>query len=166
MTQPQPAWLPDIVSVNGQWEQVLRMLYGIFERDFVAGGCRFQKMPVWWDRRKLPGEAYEEGFWHLITKEDRHTRERLPDPRRAERLPWCRPTLENCSDPVVKVWEYEEADGKVQTYVWLENWDYVVILRKREQNRGPVAFLVTAFHVDYDSTRRSLRVKYQKRQKP
>lgn len=35
----------------------------------------------------------------------------------------------------------------------------------REQNRGLVAFLVTAFHVDYDSTRRSLRVKYQKRQK-
>lgn len=162
MSAQPPSWLPEIVSVNGQWEQVLKRLYSIFERDFVRGGCRFQDMPVWWDRHKSDGDEYEEGFWHLITKMDNHSGERLLDPRRAERLPWCRPTLTNSTDPEVKVWDYRESDGRLATYVWLENWDYVIIVRKRQQNRGPIAFLVTAYHVDYNSTRRNLRRKYEK----
>lgn len=161
-----PPWLPELASVNGQWELVLKALYGIFERDFVRGGCYFQGFAVRWDRRKLGGDRYEEGFWHLITKMDKLSGERLFDPRRAERLPWCKPTLTHSADPEVKAWDYRESDGVVSTYVWLENWDYVVILRKRQQDRGVVAFLVTAYHVDYNSTRRNLRAKLAKREEP
>lgn len=58
MTAQPPTWLPEIVSVNGQWKQVLKRLYSIFERDFVQGRCRFQSMSVWWDRRKINGGTY------------------------------------------------------------------------------------------------------------
>jgi hypothetical protein len=61
--------------------------------------------------------------------------------------------------------------------LWLEAWDYVVVLEKRVlrieevvvlEKRlpriGEVAFLVSAYHVDGDSVRRSLRTKYAKRE--
>ncbi|MFH1085895.1 MAG: hypothetical protein V1772_09065 [Chloroflexota bacterium] len=158
-----PDWLPAILSVNGEWEDVLRRLYQVFESDFWRSGCSFQRRPVWWDRRVLPGESYEEGFWHLITRDDYQTNERLLDPRRAERLPWCAPTLRHSDDLQVRVWDYLEGSGAVRTYVWLENWDYVIVLEKQKKRVGEVAYLVTAFHVAGESRRRNLRGRYDKR---
>jgi len=83
----KPDWLPEIVSVDGEWDQVLARLYNIFDTDFKQTKRFFEGRPVWWDRRILAGNHYEEGFWHLITKTDQSTNERLLDPRRAERLP-------------------------------------------------------------------------------
>jgi len=158
-----PPWLPAIISVNGEWEDVLCRLYHVFASDFKRSGCMFQERPVWWDRRVLPGERYEEGFWHLITRDDSRTKQRLFDPRRAERLPWCAPTLRNSQDIRVRVWDYEEGGGSIRTYVWLQNWDYVIVLEKKRARVGEVAFLVTAYHVDGESQKRSLRRKYEKR---
>jgi hypothetical protein len=164
MSDQMPDWLPAIVSVSGEWEQVLVRLYSIFNRDFRQKGCRFGDRPVWWDRRKLEGSPYEEGFWHLITKTDRRLKERLLDPRRAERLPWCKPTIVNSNAPEVRVWSYKEAKGEIRTYLWLENWDYVIVLEERQLGGGRnVAFLITAFHVGGESTRGSLRRKHESR---
>ena len=164
MAQQKPDWLPDIVSVNGVWEIVVRRLYQIFETDFIRAGCHFEGLPVWWDRRKQGGDTYEEGFWHLITRTDSCTKDRLIDPRRAERLPWCKPVIENSHDVRIRLWDYRESNNKIRTYIWLERWDYVVVLEKRSRNRGPIAFLVTAYHVDGESTRRRLRRKYENRE--
>ena len=158
-----PHWLPAIVSVNGVWTEVLARLYGVFEADFKRIRLLFDGRPVWWDRRILPGEAYEEGFWHLITKADLNTSARLLDPRRAERLPWCGPVIANSADGAVTVWDFEEANGHVRTYLWLQEWDYVVVMEKRQQRVSEVAFLITAFHVDGESSRRNLGRKYQSR---
>jgi hypothetical protein len=163
MTAP-PGWLPEIISVNGEYREVVARLYVIFETDFKVARPRLGKLQVWWDKRILPGEQYEEGFWHLITRSDRATLDRLHDPRRAERLPWCRPTICHHADPAVTAWDYREATGKVRTYLWLEQIDYVIILEKRPtKSHGTVAFLVTAYHVDGEDTRRSLRQKFDRR---
>jgi hypothetical protein len=160
-----PDWLPDIVSVEGEWEKVLAKLYRIFAYDFRQTGCCFEDRPVWWDRRKLES-PYEEGFWHLITQLDHNQKERLFEPRRAERLPWCKPTIMNCGDLEVKVWDYKEARGKIRTYLWLENWDYVIVLEKRQLRGGRnIAFLITAFYVEGKSTKKSLQRKYEKRER-
>lgn len=160
---PRPEWLPDIVSVDGRWEQVVVMLYRIFDHDFRLTGCAFGGHPVWWDLTKR-GSPYEEGFWHLITKFDPRQGDRLLDPRRAERLPWCKPTIANSDQPEVRIWQYEEAGRKNRTYLWLEGWDYVVVLEERTLRGGrQIAFLITAFHVDGESTRRRLRKKYESR---
>lgn len=164
MTLERPDWLPDPISVDGEWEKVLARLYSIFDRDLRATECRFQDLPVSWDRRRLAGERCEEGFWHLITKADDRGQQRLLDPRRAERLPWCKPVIEHWAAPEVKTWDYEEASRKVRTYLWLERWGYVVILEKRQlSGGGRVAFLITAFYVEGNSTRRGLQGKHDRR---
>lgn len=156
-----PHWLPAMVSVDGEWKQVISMLYGIFERDIKQTKRFLKGKPVWWERRILEGEQYEEGFWHLISKDDQRTKDRLFDPRRAERLPWCGPVISNSDDSAVKVWDFMEANRRLRTYVWLENWDYVLILEKRQQRVGEIALLITAFYIDGDSKKRDLRKKFE-----
>jgi hypothetical protein len=152
-----------VISLNGPWEEVLFGLYQVFEKDFKLGRPEFEDRLVLWDSRILPGDKYEEGFWHLISRDDRETGQRLPDFRRAERLPWCAPTLRNSRDPVVKVWDHGEASGRVRTYLWLEDLDYVVIVEKKEGRKRKLVFLVTAYYVDGDSARRSLTRKHNHR---
>ena len=158
-----PEWLPAIVSVDGMWDDVLAKLYVLFTTDFKGNQLFLNGIVVWYDRRILEGEKYEEGFWHLITKKDKQTGERLLDNRRAERLPWCRPVIE-CSDkPEIKIWNNREGSNKIRTYVWLENFDYVVILEKHNRKFGLIMFLITAYHLDGESSRRKMRKKYEKR---
>jgi hypothetical protein len=159
----KPAWLPPLLLVDGLWDDVLSRLYEVFDTDFRRGKPQFNELPVWWNRRVLPGEKYEEGFWHLISRNDKETTERLFDPRRAERLPWCSTTIRNNGEDIVKVWDYKEAKGLRRTYLWLEAWDYVIVLEKRNHSVGKVAFLVTAFYVDGNSRKERLRAKYRKR---
>lgn len=157
-----PGWLPSTVSVNGEPNKVFAMLYGIFDSDFRIAALQFMSMPVWWDRRVVD-PPYEEGFWHLITRKDYSTGERLLDFRRAERLPWCGPTILNYSDSCIRLWNYEEGDRRIRTYVWLESNDYVVILEKRVRGNRTIAFLVTAFHIDGNQKRADLERKYRNR---
>ena len=162
-----PPWLPATVSCNGTWDDVLRALYSIFDRDFRRGAPRFRGFPVWWDRTVKPGEQYEEGFWHLITRDDPFQAERLPDFRRAERLPWCRPTLDNEQDPAVTVWDYDTDRKGIRTYVWLRDLDYLAILERRVVDKRvrprTIMFLVTAYHVDGDWKRKQLQASYEAR---
>jgi len=167
-----PDWLPPIILVDGDFDEVLKKLYSIFKRDFVDSQPHYNSMLVWHDRRKKAGEAYEEGFWHLITRDCCKKEDRLFDPRRAERLPWCSPTIDNSSDSLAKTWDYRE-QRRTKTYIWLEELDYVVLLEIKTlqaQKKGTevlpprkIAFLITAYHVDGQSKRRSLRKKYEKR---
>lgn len=158
----RPLWLPAILNLDGSWERTIEKLHEIFQRDFIAGKPTLGTIPVWWNNRKLDGR-YEEGFWHIITEVDHNTGDRIPDFERAKRLPWCAPTIINWSDPSVKCFDYTEYDGKVKTYIWLEQWDYVVVLIKRNGRLGMVAFLVTAYVIGGKSSREKLRKKYDDR---
>ena len=81
MEPKRPEWLPEIVNVNGEWDEILRRLYQIFDQDFRKSECAFEERQIFWDKRVVEG-PYEEGFWHLITKTASPTGERLPEPRR------------------------------------------------------------------------------------
>jgi hypothetical protein len=169
----RPSWLPAEMDLRGEWSQILSRLYAVFDADFRKGKPRFRGLEVWWDRRILPGEQYEEGFWHLISRKNTRSGERLPDLARARRLTWCAPTILNADDSALKVWDYPEAENpdgtarKTRTYLWLEDLDYVVVLEKLSGRRAgsvlDVAFLVTAFVVDYERKRRQLRQKHARR---
>lgn len=157
-------WLPPILTLSGTWEEIVSGLYAIFEKDFKQAKPKFQHYMVWWNQRVLSGLCYEEGFWHLISRDERSTDERIPDFRRAERLPWCAPIITNSHDSAVKVWDYLESKGQLRTYVWLEDGDYCIILEKLKRPVQPAAMLITAFHVDGPSRKRSLRNKLVKRE--
>lgn len=104
-------------------------------------------------------DGKEKIFWHLTSRDDKETGERLPDLRRCERLPWVRPMLDYPEKREVLAWDHEEGDGTIKTYVWLENHDFVVIMKKYPDGRRR---LITSFWVEYANTKRKLRKKYDR----
>jgi len=159
---PRPEWLPEMIETNGVWDSVCETLYGVFHQDFVLGKPILLGLPVWWNRKIRDGR-FEEAFWHLITQLDEAGVERLFDPRRAERLPWCGPSIRNAHEPSLLVWDFKEGNGVIRTYIWYRAGDYVIVLEKKQQRGGLIAFLVTAHHIEREGRRRSLEAKYQKR---
>lgn len=158
----KPSWLPDVVRVDGEWEQIVTMLYGIFTTDIKNGGLTFHSHEIWWDRKVEPGDEYEAAFWHLISRKDLESGDRLLDPRRAERLPWFAPTIKNKHTSDVSVFNFTEGDRTIRTYVWLKDYDYVIILQKKQIGSYHVYLIITAFHVDGNSQRRRLQRKLER----
>lgn len=158
-----PLWLPAMVSVEGEWWDIVSRLYAVFYNDFHHGRPTYEGRPVWWNQTLNPGEQYEEGFWHLITRTDNFIGDRLLDTRRAERLPWCAPTIVNAAEAEIKRWDYLEGSGRKRTYLWLRDFDYVVVLEKRIQRGKSIAFLITAYHVDGERAKDNLERKFRKR---
>ena len=160
----KPWWLPPKLDLTGKVEQeCLPILYAVFEKDFKNTELLFCGLPIWWDQKVLPGQRHEEGFWHLISREEGDTANRRLDPPRTEMLPWCRPSIIYSAESSIKVWDYIERQRRLRTYVWLEHWDYCVILERRNQRQGQIAWLITAFHVDGPSKKRNLQRKFQSR---
>ena len=163
MSDTSPKWLPELLDTNGSWHEILDRLYSVFEEDFKNSKPTFDGLPVWWDRRQDGGDPHEEGFWHLITKDDEKG-DRVPDFPRAQRLKWCRAVIDNCSTSDVMAFDYAEGSGKVRTYLWLYQCDYVVILEKVVRRGKALAFmLLTAFPLDGASRRRAMQRKYENR---
>jgi len=158
----KPAWLPSQIEYDGDWHLFLNVSYAVFERDLK----RYPKVMyhdhiVFIDKRLLDSDR-EEGFWHLISRKDQETGERLPDIERARKITWVRPIIEHFwADEVV---EFDKDEGRrgVRSYLWLRDYDYVVILQKKRQRKSKIAFLITGYHVDR-SYRRSLERKYRNR---
>ncbi len=162
-----PDWLPEIISFHGNWEEFIEEVYGVFERDFKQTRPSFRGLAVTHDTRLEYGR--EAGFWHIVQRDDASSGERLPDLKRCGRITWTKPTVDYSQDPVVSVWEKEvkKANSPRQTrvYLWLENEDYLIALRKTPS----YMVLITAFCVDHESYRRKLRKErdeYYEKQKP
>ena len=175
-TASPPAWLPALLPYQGDWDVFLLALYKVFSLDFKSGTLRFQGRPVWYDRRidAADSHRYEEGFWHLVTREDRvwnpklrrQEKQRLPDIERARHLPWGRPAIEHENEPEIVVWNFDEETRKgklVRTYLWLKRWDYAVVLERQGKAGGDIFMLITAFSVDIQAKRTDLESRYNRR---
>jgi hypothetical protein len=157
-----PEWLPDLVATDGEWDTVIAGLYAVFCRDFRDGRPRLNGLPVQWDER-ISAEGFEEAFWHLVTADEHNVGERLFEPERARHLSWCGAVIGNAGDAAVLQWVYREK-GKLRTYLWLRELDYVVVLKGVPPAAPQYYFLITAFHVSGDSQRRNMRRRYQERE--
>lgn len=146
-----PNWLPAILDLNPWTEDTYDMLYDIFKNDFVPGTLIYDGYNVWYFPDMDGGR--EIIFWHLTGTGEA----RVPELRRAERLPWAKILLDNYSKPEILNWDFEEADGDIKTYLWLKDHDYVLIMKKYPDNRRR---LITAFYVNYQNTKRKLSKKY------
>ncbi len=146
--------------VMSPWsDEVMERLYTIFRADFVTNPVTYQGSRVWFFPEMERGK--ELIFWHLVEREDPpRSGNRLPDFRRAERLPWARPLLLNHADQAVLAWDFEEAASDVRTYVWLKDLDYVVVMKRYPDGARR---LITAYWIDYESKRKTLRSKYARR---
>jgi hypothetical protein len=170
-----PSWLPgETAAVSGSWETIRDGLYAIYQRE-IKGRLTFRGLPVELARYPIE-QGCEEGFWHLTSKNEwifdaairRRRQERVFDERRCRKLAWLAPLLANADDPVVKTFEFEEDNGDVRTYIWLQAFDYLaVVVPSRSRNPrtrdDPCWYLVTAFSIDYPKKRAELAQKYRKR---
>nr|EDZ39903.1 MAG: Hypothetical protein CGL2_11389059a [Leptospirillum sp. Group II '5-way CG'] len=153
-----PEWLPELFSVDPWREKTYEELYSLFEKDFKGSQPKFEDKVIWFFPDMEDGK--ERIFWHLTSREDKETGQRLPDLRRCERLPWVRPILDHPEKSEVLVWDHREGDGDVKTYFWVENFNFVVILKKYpDGNRR----LITSFWLEYDNTKKKLRKKFESR---
>lgn len=157
-----PDFLPRILDLQGTWETILSQLYNIFCKDFKASSVKHCGMRVLYDKRILPDSCgKEEGFWHVISKRDDKSSERLVDYRRAERLPWARPMMESTVRREIKVFDYDHGvkDTGVRRYIWLEDYNYVLVFQKKKK----ILFWVTAYYVTSDRNRMDLKRRYESR---
>lgn len=153
-----PQWLSVLFPINPWQHDTYERLYQIFEQDFKVTQPVYDLQAVWFFPEMEDGK--EKIFWHLTSRDDKQAGERLPDLRRCERLPWVRPMLEHPDQPEVLAWDHDEGDGTIKTYVWLENDDFVVIMKKYP-NGG--RRLITSYWLEYDHAKRKLRKKYERR---
>jgi hypothetical protein len=161
VTKP-PDFLPALLNLDGPWTEILDRLYNIFSRDFKSGPITHRGIFVIHDRRILPdGQGKEEGFWHAISRWDSSSRYREVDYRRAERLPWARPLMESPPRFEILVFDHIEGpkDKGTRRYIWLEKFDYVLILQRRKK----AFYWLTAFFVDGNRKRKDLRRKFEER---
>lgn len=175
----RPSWLPAELSLDGLAEKIFPTLYVVFERDFKKSQPSFESLQVIPDMRILPNSMnYEEGFWHLTSVDETTVRyergqkiytktgNRIPDFDRAKRLPWCRQVIVNSKDSEITVWNFKENSGKVRTYLWLKNFDYVIILEKNPMRSGGMLFrLITAFYTGHGSKKKDLESRFAKRER-
>jgi hypothetical protein len=171
-----PDWLPAMASVNPWTESTYEILYEIFCRDIRDSSLKYAGHDVWIFRDMEDGK--EVIFWHLTSRKKKTEKiprrkrrffpagqeetetERLPDLRRCERLPWVKPLVEHPDAQEVLAWDYEEGDLAVKTYVWIRDYDFVVIMKKFPDGKRR---LITSFYVDSEYTRDDFKKKYANR---
>jgi hypothetical protein len=159
MNKERLLWLPDPLILEPWNTNTYESLYQIFCEDF-----KNKNRPLFFKDEKIIifssnnflSEGKEKIFWHITDKDDRAYAERLPDIRRAERINWIRPIIENYTDNHVNCFDYLEANGKIKTYLWLEGYDFVVILGRLERANYT---LITAFYIGYEQKRSELKKK-------
>ena len=133
--------LPPVISVDGDWCSTCARLYGHFEAVFKTSPPRkVRDKTLVYDKRILD-DKFEEGFWHIITSGKGDNR--LFDPDRARRIGWIEAILSGAA-PGLSRWAYQEGDGSIKLYYWLETENYVLILVEKPT----VVVLVTAFYID------------------
>ena len=153
-----PAWLPDLFPVEPWANNTYDLLYEIFKKDFVDSRPIFLGKEVWYFPEIEDGKL--KIFWHLTTRDDKETGNRLPDLRRCERLPWTKPMIVFHTNPELLMWNYEEGDGDIHTYLWLRNYDYLLIL-KRYKDGG--RRIITSYWIEYENYKNKLQKKFSKR---
>lgn len=156
-----PSFMPPMLNLDGDWDTTLSRLYSVFVRDFKESQTYHHGIKVIYNGTiKADGLGKEEGFWHVVSKLDNNTGERLIDYPRAKRLPWAKPLMESPERPEIKVWQYREgtADRGMRTYIWLEDYNYALILQRKKN----VFYWVTAFYVE-SWKQKDLRRKYESR---
>lgn len=156
---PLPIWLPEMLAVSPWTDDTVDQLYASFVRDFKGARITMDGEIVHYFR-DVESDGKETIFWHLIEREDQASGSRLPNMDRCARLPWVAAIICNSNQPEVTKWDYRESKGHINTYLWLRELRYVVILRKYENGNRR---LVTAHCVDGRGTERTLESKFNRK---
>ncbi len=165
-------WLPEIIECKdfSKWNEYLEELYKIFKKDFIENRVIFEGKNVYYRKAPMDGK-YEHAFIHLTHKDEFHTssnpNDRIPDPRRAERIGWnkqiiehypCKETCKNC-DKILYFEEYYKKN--IKAYLLFKDVRFLVIIEKREKYN----LLITGYYIEYDNALHKYLKKYEKYKK-
>jgi len=157
----QPVFLPPMIGLDGSYEDIIERLYEVFRSHFIENRAKHLGHDVAYNgiiNEFSQGKV--EGFWHVITCDNSVRKERLIDYRRAERLPWSKPLMENPYHDEINFFFYDEGDSRkgIRHYIWLERYNYVVVLQRRKSHY----VWVTSFYVE-KWKQRDLQKRFEKR---
>lgn len=153
-----PDWLPPLVlfaDYSGDWPRYLETLYDHFRRDFIASQPSFQGVRLALKRHPVI-DGKEATFWHFIS-EGEEEGDRLPAPRRCERIRWPRPVIEQADGTVVKIWR-EPRGSETRIHLWVESAEYLVVLAERKGYLLPW----TAYPVERERQKDKLRKRWER----
>lgn len=140
----------------GDYHKYIDAIYDVFKHDFINHKTTFGSHQLKLKYHPIINDrAYT--FYHMTNKGEVED-DRKFDPKRCERMPWARPTIENAEKWVLKFWE-QERKGKHRICIWLddcENVDYFVIL----DVRSSFILLWTAFVSEYKHDTRKKEKEY------
>lgn len=134
-------WIPDLLSCDGVWADVLEAIYDRYMDDFVRNKVRYRGRIVA-TRRHPESHGKGFGFWHCIQDgpvED----DRVPDFDRCKRIGWIKAVIENFARQEVDCWT-ETRGGKTDHVLWYRE-QFIVILSERGKNEdgdGPDVYLL------------------------
>lgn len=140
-------------SYNGNYSQFIDKVYQVFKHDFIDSKPHVENLVF---RLKLNPKYQDRAytFYHM-THEGNDEKNRIPDLRRCERMPWYRPGIENTEIFSLNFWE-EERKGKNRICIWLEvnddetinhwNNNYFIILDVRDYYILPWTAFCAEYH--------------------
>lgn len=103
--------------------------YVLFQRDWaISFAFRGNEVRV----HRQPHKAREDRwhtYWHMVTEGSPEEERDTPLLDRLERVPWCRPVIENESQPEIKVWENTRGRDK-HICIWFDRVNYIAILKQ------------------------------------
>jgi hypothetical protein len=153
--------LPEKLYLTGSFDEIISRLYCVFVSDIKKYDLRYRNLPIIFDSNKIDSE-YEEGFWHIIT---RGKDERYIDFKRAKRIPWIKPIIENSDHQNIVKWIESDVDRKgkkiIKTYIWYREGKYLLVLKEIPRRY----FLTTAFYVNGQRNDKYYYDKYNKAKK-
>jgi hypothetical protein len=153
--------IPDLIELddfNGDFKTYIDAIYEVFHNDFVRNKPIFRGIRLRLKRHPLFNNR-EYTFYHM-THSGKVESERTPDMRRCERIPWAKPTIEECDEWELKIWE-QKRNGERRICIWLElddEPDYIVILSERKGYLLPW----TAFVLEYEHERKKKQREYER----
>lgn len=149
--------LPEKIQIPDDAITQIPELFKIFKKDFIDNKTYFMAYPVIVAPPRN-GETYPEVFWHIISQQtqkgSKSNNTRLIDYKRAKRLCWIKPIIQQYKDEQLTSWRSKEFDkntGKeiYKYYFWYKEGKFMVILNCIE-TKTKKFFIATSFYV-FDS---------------
>lgn len=143
-------------------QEHLDALFQLFKEDFLNEDFYFDGCKVIIDIRNSKEDGFKQyphTFVKLITRGDKG--KRCFDKKRANKVHWIKPILENKDTDDVICFQFLEGDGKIRDYFWFKEGYFLVIMEKIT----PDYIIVSSFHIDDERNQKYYERKYQNRVK-
>jgi len=140
----------------------LEELYQLFKVDFIDTDFYLDGYKVKIDIANSKDDGfgnYPHTFVKIITRGDKG--KRCFDKKRANKIHWIKPILENKDTEDIICFQFLESDGKIRDYFWFKEGNFLVIMEKIT----PDYIIISCFHIDDAKNQKYYEGKYEKRVK-